>query len=125
MLQYAIDTQLGLVVVSAAGAVDAAQLLALRQQIKVDADYDSKLSALVDLSGASSLDFTAAELRQLAGSTMTAPSARQAIVVGTDLGFGLGRMFETFSAVGGHSENVQVFRSVAEARAWLLADRAP
>jgi hypothetical protein len=123
MLQYVIDKQLALVTVTGSGAVNAAELVALRQRIRADPDYDNRMSALIDLTGASGLEFTAAELRQLAGSVMTQPSARQAIAVGSDLGFGLGRMFESFSAAGGHSENVRVFRDAAEARAWLIEAR--
>jgi hypothetical protein len=121
MLRYAIDKQLGLVVVSASETVDATQLQALRQQVKDDPDYDSRLPVLVDLSGASALAFTATDLRHLAASAMTHPSARQAIVVGSELGFGLARMFEAFSAVTKHNENVRVFRSADEARSWVLS----
>jgi hypothetical protein len=125
MLQYAIDKQLGLVVITATETVDAAQLLALREQLKADPDYQLQMSALLDATRASRLDFSAADLRQLAATSLTHPAARQAIVAATDLGFGLARMFETFRSVGGHNENVRVFRDVGEARAWLLADRAP
>jgi hypothetical protein len=121
MLRYAIDKQLRLVVVSSSATVNAAQLVALRQQIKDDPDYDSRWPVLVDLGGASALDFSAAELRQLAASAMTDRSARQAIVVGSELGFGLARMFEAFSAVSKDNENVRVFRNADEARSWVLS----
>ena len=121
MLRYVINKQLGLVTVSASATVNAAQLVALRQQVNNDPDYDSRWPVLVDLSGASTLDFTATDLRQLAASAMTDPSARQAIVVGSELGFGLARMFEAFSAVSKHNENVRVFRSADEAQRWVLS----
>jgi len=121
MLRYAIDEQLGLVVVSASETVNAAQLLVLRQQVKDDPDYDHRWPVLIDLSGASALDFSAADLRNLAASAITHPSARQAIVVSSELGFGLARMFATFSAVSTHSENVRVFRSTQEAQSWVLS----
>jgi hypothetical protein len=123
MLTYSIDTALGLIVVTAAGAVAAADMHALREQVSKDPAYDPALPVVFDLTGASALNFTAQELRQLAAARITHPTARRAYVVSNDLGFGLARMFQSFSEAGGHSENVQVFRDVAEARAWVLAAR--
>jgi hypothetical protein len=117
MLTYSIETEPGLIVVRALGAIAVADMLALRERMLKDPAADPALPALFDLTGASALNFTTQELRQLA--TFTHPTARRAYVLSGDHGFGLARMFQAFSEARGQSENVQVFRDVAEARAWV------
>ena len=44
---------------------------------------------------------------------------KTAIVTSRDLGFGMGRMFETYAELEKHPVDLQVFRSLEEAYAWL------
>ena len=46
-----------------------------------------------------------------------APAARRAVVVPTDLGFGMARMYEMFAEPRGGA--VRLFRDYAQARRWV------
>lgn len=47
-------------------------------------------------------------------------NAKVALIVSSDLGFGLSRMYETFSEAAEMSQNINVFRDRAKAEKWLL-----
>ena len=49
-------------------------------------------------------------------------SGKTALVVSTDLGFGLGRMYDTLAEIENLSHSVQVFRCMDEAMKWLEKD---
>ena len=49
-------------------------------------------------------------------------SGKTALVVSTDVGFGLGRMYGTFAEIQNLSHSVHVFRSMDEAMKWLEED---
>ena len=85
---------------------------------------------ILDSTWAQVCDFTAAErfdcissdeIRRLAGSNPWPKASLRAIVVPSDLGFGLGRMYEMLCGTAG--ENVCVVRSAADALAWLTHRR--
>ena len=47
-------------------------------------------------------------------------NAKVALITSSDLGYGLGRMYEIFSEVAEMSQNIYVFRNHADAENWLL-----
>ncbi|MBU0768680.1 MAG: hypothetical protein KJ687_06290 [Proteobacteria bacterium] len=49
-------------------------------------------------------------------------SGKTALVVSTDLAFGLGRMYDTLAEIENLSHSVKVFRSMDEAIKWLEGD---
>ena len=49
-------------------------------------------------------------------------NAKVALIVSSDLGFGLSRMYKSFSEVAEMSQNINVFRDRAKAEKWLLAE---
>lgn len=74
---------------------------------------------LIDARGAST-DLTSSQVRQLAERDLKVPEdkiSRLAILADTDVGFGLGRMYQTLSE--GMGTEVKVFRDERAARDWL------
>jgi hypothetical protein len=84
------------------------------------ADYDPGLPELVDMRNATTA-LTTSELLQLAGTakhhTPTAGRGRRALLLSSDLMYGLYRMFAGFA--NGGTTDFGVFRDEAAALAWL------
>jgi hypothetical protein len=118
-LSYAIDHEYGVIVVTASGMVTAAEAADLQQRVSKDPEYDPRRPALIDLTGAIKLEWTTEQARALAAGTVTDRSTRRAMVVGSEHDFGVARMFQTYTAVGGHGANVHVFYDYEEAMKWL------
>ena len=49
-------------------------------------------------------------------------NAKLAIIIPSDLGFGLSRMYEAFSEIQGMPQSIHVFRNHADAEKWLLSE---
>ena len=49
-------------------------------------------------------------------------NAKIAIIIPSDLGFGLSRMYEAFSENQGMPQSIHVFRNHADAEKWLLSE---
>ena len=79
---------------------------------------DSTWAQVADFSAVERFDLISSEeLRRLAARNPWPKGSLRAIVLPSDLGFGLGRMYEMLCGTGG--ENVRVVRSKADALAWL------
>ncbi|MEW6500016.1 MAG: hypothetical protein AB1456_00860 [Thermodesulfobacteriota bacterium] len=80
---------------------------------------------LWDLSGADLAGLTMEQLRQILsvaqGYGHLRPNGKTAIVVASNLGFGLGRMYEILCELDRHPIPLRVFKTMAEAREWLAS----
>jgi hypothetical protein len=81
-------------------------------------DFDPEFNQLLDAREITKLELTHAEIRELAKRTIFSPLSRRAIVVASDVHFGLGRMFGTYREIKGET-GIQVFREMAQALKWL------
>jgi len=50
-------------------------------------------------------------------------NAKLAMVVDSDLGYGMTRMYQIFSELAGLSQKVEIFKNIEEAKDWLLEDQ--
>jgi hypothetical protein len=116
MLTYTIDKALGLVTVIGAGVVTTADLRDLQQRGRADPDFDPKCPILLDLTGADLQGWSSVEVRAIVARGV---NTRRALLVSTDLGYGIGRMLQAETGLIGQ-RNVQVFRDRNAALAWLL-----
>lgn len=82
-------------------------------------DVPSGTLELLDLAGAGRPEISTARLRHLAETDTRRPQriARMAILVTTDVAFGLARMYQTLSSE--MKTEVQIFRDRDQALAWL------
>jgi hypothetical protein len=81
-------------------------------------EFDPSFDQLIDLREATGSEVTTAGVQKLAQQPpLFAPSSRRALVVSTDLGFGMARMFELLRE--GKSGEVRAFRELDKAREWL------
>ena len=127
-IDYSIDSARRLVVARGTGAFTPEAVFAYQREVWSRPDvvgYDE----LVDMTGVETVvEATSDNIQQLAelAASMDAGSPRatkMAIVAPQDLVFGLGRMFDAYrSADRRSSKEVRVFRTIAEAMAFLGVD---
>lgn len=113
-----VDKHEGLVRVRIWGSLSDSDLLLGNELLADTAGFHSGLNQLVDITGVTVSSVTSKGLTLFtAAAPMFNPSSRRAIVVPSDLGFGLARMVELRR--GGDAGNMAVFRDIAEAELWL------
>jgi hypothetical protein len=113
MIVYRIDPDRQLVTITGVGALTAAT----QDRIKVDQAFDPGFALLTDYLEA--LDFTAADLRRMAGNSPFGPRSVRAYAARGDLAFGLLRMYETFGSTASRNDLLRVFRDVDAAMQWI------
>ncbi len=66
------------------------------------------------------INLGANDIRRLAQKTIFSPGSRRAIIVSSDLVYGLGRMYEILREIAGGG-GIRVFRDFDEALDWVLS----
>jgi len=117
-ITYRIDSQQSLILTEATGALSVAEMRAHYQRVAEDPDFRLEYASLIDFSRADSLRASGEEVRGLARLIPSVRGARRAIVVNSDLHYGLGRMV---SLTRSPELEIEVFRTRTEAFAWLGA----
>jgi hypothetical protein len=116
-MRYQIDPSRRLVEVRGWGMITTAELRDFTSRLHADSRFDPDYRSLTDLSAATGVSVTEAELKATAWMPLFSAGARRAIVAPSDLTYGMGRMYAM------HAErfdgNVRVFRTVEEAEDWL------
>jgi hypothetical protein len=108
------------VLLCVSGEIDDGGLLQLAAEIRTAGDVPRDFALLMDLRNASGLHVTADGVRTLVAQPLVfSPASRRAVVVPTDLGFGMARMYEMLreESVGG----MRAFRDFDEARRWVMS----
>ena len=116
---YKIDRERRFVLTTGSGSFNLLDALAHQEALLRDPEFDPTFSQLMDLTQVTSFDISSADAHSLAQRTIFAPDSRRAILVNSDLGFGLSRMFEMLRDNLGE-EGIRVFRNREEASAWVL-----
>ena len=118
---YHIDRALNLVISCGTGSIRDEDLVRHARTLRADPLFAPDMRQLVDLRFSSAADLTVPGLREIAQAHTFGAGSRRAIVASDDLAFGLARMYEMLRDDG--QDQVQVFRDLDEAIAWLaLAD---
>src|SRR5260221_12834333 len=120
---YKIDQARRLVLSEGSGLLPMPDLLAHQDNPAGDPDFSADYSQLYDLTQVTDVEVTPNDLRRLAQRSVFLPNARRAVLVSSDVVFGLSRMFEMFRESLGET-GIRVFRDHAEATAWVLGKSA-
>ncbi|MFI5058709.1 MAG: hypothetical protein ACHQLQ_11030 [Candidatus Acidiferrales bacterium] len=119
---YKIDKQRRLVMSTAAGVLTKADVLGHQEHLLKDPDFDPSFSQLSDLSHVTGFDVTAADMRELTERTVFSPESRRAVIVSTELAYGMSRMFGIFRESKGE-RGIRVFRKLEDALDWIVGKR--
>jgi hypothetical protein len=117
---YKIDKERKLVISTAAGELTKADVQLLQDQLRKDPDFDPNFSQLSDLSNATGIHITGADMQDLAATTAFSQSARRTVIASNDLSFGLARIFEQVREARGDL-GIRVFRKLEDALDWVLS----
>lgn len=115
---YRIDPELETAVVTMTGEITDDDFAEVYERLRDDVAVEARLCLLVDLRTASGKQVTTEGVRSFAElPTIFSPRSRRAIVVGSDLGYGMARMYEMLRRdIAG---NVRVFRELDAAERWV------
>jgi hypothetical protein len=82
-----------------------------------DPAFDPTFSQLADMREMKQVEVDQSTVRELAVMRIFAPESRRALVVASELQYGIGRMTTSYAEAG--DQQIAVFRTVAEAERWL------
>jgi hypothetical protein len=114
---YRIDPDARLIRSNATGVVTDDDLRDHQKRLRGDPAFDPRFDQLWDFRAAEVVEVTTAVVHELAGSRSFEAGAKRALVAPTDVGFGLARMFQTLHEAA--PEELRVFRTLDDAKAWL------
>ncbi|HXY68777.1 MAG TPA: hypothetical protein VEH62_04975 [Gemmatimonadales bacterium] len=119
--EYRIDRSKRTVYSRAWGILMDQDLIDARSALFADPAFAPEFDQLYDFTEVAEVRVTSPVLLQLALSSRFSPTSRRAVVVSSDVAYGMARMYAILS---GREETIQVFRDRAAAVAWLEAPRA-
>jgi hypothetical protein len=117
---FKIDKERRLVMSTGAGVFTMTDALAHQENLLKNPDFEPNFSQLMDLTHITEVDLTSEDLRTLSQRSIFSRDSRRAILVNSDVVFGLARMFEALREYYGE-EGIRVFRNLDDALEWVLA----
>lgn len=121
MIAFHYDRELGARVATFSDTVDDSELLGAYRSLLSSPDYDPRLNDLVDMRPVTRFDVSGDALQELVRAFSPLDAARvhtrRAIVAGSDVVFGMARMYELLRS--DTPEDIRVFRDMDLAREWL------
>jgi hypothetical protein len=117
---YKIDKERRLVISTGSGVFTKGDVLAHREKLFNDPDYDPSFSQLIDFTPVTQFWIEPEELQSLAQTMVFSANSRRAIVAPNDLIFGSARMYEILRESAGES-GIRVFRNRDKGLDWVLA----
>ena len=120
-ISYRIDLERNLALTTASGTLTDDDVLQLKARLLRDPDFKPGMKELSDIRSIDRLDVTPAGVRAVVQQDKRdrahVASHKLALVLATEVAFGLVRMYQILTQ--STMENVGVFRNIDEANAWL------
>lgn len=114
---YNIDTADKVILCRGNGILNAGEILAVRQQIRKDVNFDVVFDRIIDLREVAEISISTDDLRGIADPSFYSRPSRVAFIANDDLKFGMSRMYAAFCNYD--QDNCQIFRDMTEARQWI------
>ena len=108
-----------LIITRAWGHITWADVRAYQQELGQRPEFDPTWAHVVDARDSIQVDMSRDEIRQLAETSVLAPSARRAMVASDLAVFGIFRMYGTLFELQMDASAVGVFRTLDEAIEWV------
>src|SRR5262245_50507244 len=106
---FVIDVRAGVVFTKGAGVLRREDVLQHNERLIAHTDFRRHFSQLMDVSAVSKIEISVKELEQLTIPIAFERTSRRAILVSSDLQYGVGRMTEAFGEMNGQT-GLRVFR---------------
>jgi hypothetical protein len=116
-LDYRIDVSLRTVFTTPFGTLTDRELREHVEALRNHPGFGSDFNQLFDGRAVTSVEISGACLREIAAARVFGEGSLRAFVMGTDVAFGMGRMFEMLR--DDSPDQIRVFRNIDDARAWL------
>ena len=114
-----IDAGNRVVTLAVSGELSDEDLLSLSEEIRTAPEVESDFGLVIDLQNAVGRKVTTEVVHALAGGPLVlSPDSRRAVVVPSELGFGMARMYQILRDKGSGGD-IRVFRDIEEARRWV------
>ena len=120
---FKIDKERRLVMSTFSGVFTLADGLSHQEKLLKDPDFAPSFSQLLDCTHVTKIELGPEDVRTLAQRAIFSSNSRRAILVSSDLAFGLARMFVIFRESLGE-KGVRVFHDLEEALYWVLSQNA-
>ena len=117
---FVIDAEHRIIYSRAWGVFTKADVLAHRQHLKANPQFDATFRQLADFSGVTRFAISATSVKALTTSDPWDSDARRAFLAPADAVFGMARMYEML--MGKFTSNIAVFRRAEEAERWLRVE---
>jgi len=108
-----------LMITRAWGHITFADVRAYQQELRQRPGFDPTWALVVDARDVAQVDMSSAEIRELAETSVLAPSARRAMVATAPAIFGLFRMYGTLCELQVDASAVGVFKTLDDAIEWV------
>ena len=120
-VEYDIDSERGVVTVKMTGALVDKDFVAMYERLRDDEAIRPEYSVLFDLAEAHQSQASSSGVRRLAELPLLfLSSSRRAILVCSEFGYGMARMYDGLR--GELGEELKIFRDRDEARCWVGLD---
>jgi hypothetical protein len=116
--EFFIDTERRLVISRGTGTFRYSDFLEHLETLRPDPRFRPEFDHVVDCRKFELFDVSAAQIQDMGSQSIFAAKSRRALVVSSDLHFGLGRMFATHRETK-CGQTTMVFREMCEATTWL------
>jgi hypothetical protein len=114
---YRIDLARGLVITLGSDTLTGQDLLGHTGKLAKDPQFRADMREFLDLRGVTKLEIAGSTVRALARLNPFGAGARRALLVGSDVAFGMARMYQTFRDTS--PDELEVFRDLDPALEWL------
>jgi hypothetical protein len=116
---FKIDKERKVVMSTAAGVFTLDDGLGHQDKLLKDPEFAPHFSQLLDFTHVTRAELTHEDVRRLALRKIFSSDSHRSLLVGTDLMFGLARMFMIFREIQGE-KGVRIFRNLDQALLWAL-----
>jgi len=128
-LNYRLEKNRRLVLITGVGVIGPDEIVANREALLSDPDFDRSFDALVDFTQVHQTSLNSDALRTLSREPLFSRASRIAVVTtlpSADMAlFGMARLYETYREVSNMGDQLRVFKTLEDARVWLGFDDPP
>ena len=119
-VSYRIDRERRIVFTEASGVLTDSDVIEFQRRLRDDPEFEPDFRQLADCRAIDEIGMTREGVEEASSRSPFSQGSLRAIIVGSDVAFGMARMFENLRHEA--RDEIRVFREEEEARRWLGLD---